>query len=421
LEKVVGPVATAVSENKFIIALTEGFLLSMPITLGVALIAVLSNFPIPAWITFLQQTGLQEVGNQMITLTLSLLAIYVVGAIGYRFTVNEGEHGMTGALLALASFIALQPVQSFETEAGAVSAILTEKMGSEGILVAIIIGLFIPWLYVKLSRKNLTLKLPESVPSNVSRSLAPTFVAMIIFGLVFLVKWLCLLTPYGDLFNLLTTLIAKPIAAFGATPIAMIIVFTLMNLFWFFGIHPNTILMVYLPILMMTGIANQEAFLKGEVLPYYAISIVGAALQIGGAGNTLGLCIATLFAKSEKYKAMRKLVIPANMFNINEPIIFGFPLMLNPIYFVPMVFSPMVSGIMALIYLKVMPTIALNPTISMPWVTPGFISTFFTGGMSLLILWIIALLIHFIMYLPFFLMDDRKALAEEQAASNVTA
>lgn len=421
LEKVVGPVATAVSENKFIIALTEGFLLSMPITLGVALIAVLSNFPIPAWITFLQQTGLQEVGNQMITLTLSLLAIYVVGAIGYRFTVNEGEHGMTGALLALASFIALQPVQSFETEAGAVSALLTEKMGSEGILVAIIIGLFIPWLYVKLSRKNLTLKLPESVPSNVSRSLAPTFVAMIIFGLVFLVKWLCLLTPYGDLFNLLTTLIAKPISAFGATPIAMIIVFTLMNLFWFFGIHPNTILMVYIPILMMTGIANQEAFLKGEALPYYAISIVGAVLQIGGAGNTLGLCIATLFAKSEKYKAMRKLVIPANMFNINEPIIFGFPLMLNPIYFVPMVFSPMVSGIMALIYLKVMPTISLNPAISMPWVTPGFITTFFTGGMSLLILWIIALLIHFIMYLPFFLMDDRKALAEEQAASNVTA
>src|SRR5699024_7405921 len=182
-----------------------------------------------------------------------------------------------------------------------------------------------------------------------------------------------------------------------------------------------TILMVYLPILMMTGIANQEAFLKGEALPYYAISIVGAALQIGGAGNTLGLCIATLFAKSEKYKAMRKLVIPANMFNINEPIIFGFPLMLNPIYFVPMVFSPMISGIMALIYLKVMPTISLNPTISMPWVTPGFITTFFTGGMSLLILWIIALLIHFIMYLPFFLMDDRKALAEEQAASNVTA
>lgn len=98
LEKIVGPIATKVGSNKFIIALTEGFMLTMPITLGVALIAVLTNFPIPAWLNFLQNAGLYDVGNQVITLTLSLLAIYVVGAIGYRYTVNEGEHGMTGAL-----------------------------------------------------------------------------------------------------------------------------------------------------------------------------------------------------------------------------------------------------------------------------------------------------------------------------------
>ena len=67
----------------------------------------------------------------------------------------------------------------------------------------------------------------------------------------------------------------------------------------------------------------------------HLFGILGACVQIGGAGNTLGLCIATLFAKSEKYKAMRKLVIPANIFNINEPIIFGFPIMLNPLYVIP--------------------------------------------------------------------------------------
>ena len=91
LEKIVGPIATKVGSNKFIIALTEGFMLTMPITLGVALIAVLTNFPIPAWLNFLQNAGLYDVGNQVITLTLSLLAIYVVGAIGYRYTVNEGD------------------------------------------------------------------------------------------------------------------------------------------------------------------------------------------------------------------------------------------------------------------------------------------------------------------------------------------
>ena len=154
-------------------------------------------------------------------------------------------------------------------------------MGSQGILVAILIGLFIPWLYVKLTRKKLVLKLPESVPPNVSQSMAPTFVAMIIFSLVFFIKYVTGLTPYGNVFTMITTIIAEPISAFGATPIALIVVFTLMNLFWFFGVHPNTILMVYVPILTMAGISNQEAFLAGKELPFYAFAIVGFAVQIG--------------------------------------------------------------------------------------------------------------------------------------------
>ena len=90
---------------------------------------------------------------------------------------------------------------------------------------------------------------------------------------------------------------------------------------------------------------------------------------------------------------MRKLVIPANIFNINEPIIFGFPLMLNPLYFIPMVLSPLVSGLFAMFYMNLI-DINVNPTISMPWVTPGFVTTFFTGGFPLALLWFLCLLIH---------------------------
>ena len=225
-----------------------------------------------------------------------------------------------------------------------ISALATSYMGSDGIFLAIILGLIIPKLYCVLMNKNLRLKLPDSVPPMVSMSLAPTFVAMIIFTLVFFVKWGCTFTPYGNLFNAVSTLIGQPISMFGASPISLIVVFSLMNLIWFFGIHPNAILMPYMPVLMMVGMANTEAYLAGKEMPFLIFSIVAACVQIGGAGNTLGLCIATLFAKSEKYKAMRKLVIPANIFNINEPIIFGFPIMLNPLYVIPMVFSPVVSG-----------------------------------------------------------------------------
>lgn len=414
LEKVVGPIATRVAESKYIKALTEGFMCTMPITLGVAVIAVLSNLPIASWTDFLNNTGLYQVGQDVVSLTLSLLAIYVVSAVGYCFTKNEHENGIIGAVMSTAAFIVLMPIQTFTTEAGAsVSTLATSYMGSDGIFVAIILGLLIPRLYCFLMTKNLRLKLPDSVPPMVSQSLAPTFVAMIIFTLVFFVKYACTFTSYGNVYAAISSIIGGPVASFGASPISLILVFTFMNLIWFFGIHPNTILMPYMPILMMASMANTEAFLAGETMPFLVFSILGACVQIGGAGNTLGLCIATLFAKSDKYKTMRKLVIPANIFNINEPIIFGFPVMLNPLYLIPMIFSPALSGFAAWGLLSFIP-VTFNPTISMPWVTPGFITVFFQGGFTLLIIWLISLIIHFIMYLPFFLIDDKNAFMAEQ-------
>lgn len=421
LERVVAPFAQKVSANKFITSLTQGFMYSMPITLGVALIAILINLPIGPWNAFVTGSGLYAIGQEVISLTLSLLAIYVVIAIGYAYTKNEGENGIIGGIMAMASFIMLMPIQSVPTETGMpVSMLRTSMMGSDGIFMAIIVGLFVPWLYCLLMKKNLRLKLPDSVPPMVSQSLAPTFVAMIIFTMMFFVKYGCSLTSYGNLFNMVTTLIGKPIATFGASPISLIIVFSLMNLIWFFGIHPNTILSCYMPVLMMVSVANTEAYTSGQELPYLLFAVLGGCVQIGGAGNTLGLCIATFFAKSQKYKAMRKLVVPANMFNINEPIIFGFPVMLNPLYFIPMVFSPLISGLIAIALFNIL-HVSINPTISMPWVTPGFVTTFMTGGVSFLIIWLVSLTIHFILYLPFFLIDDKNALLAENKESEEMA
>ena len=396
LEKVVGPFATAVANSRYIKALTEGFMYTMPITLGVAAIAVLANLPIPAWTQFLQSIGIYATALEVVSLTLSLLAIYVVGAIGYAFTKNEGENGAIGAVMSMAAFIILIPVQTFTNKAGAaVSTIATSYLGSDGIFLAIILGLVIP------------------VPPMVSQSLAPTFVAMILITSVFAVKYACTFTPYGNLFTLISTLVGKPVSAFGANPISLIAIFTLMNLIWFFGVHPNAILMPYMPILTIVGLANQEAFLSNQALPYLTFAVLSSCIQIGGAGNTLGLCIASFFGKSEKYKTMRKLVAPANLFNINEPAIFGFPIMLNPIYLIPMIFSAPVKGLLVLGLLKFIP-VSFNPTISMPWVTPGFVTAFFQGGVPLLVIWFLSLGIDFLMYLPFFLIDDKNALRQEQ-------
>ena len=413
IEKVMGPFANVVSTNKFIRALTAGFMATMPISLGTAAIAVLGNLPITPWQNFLVSMGLYQVAQDFISLTLSLLAIYVVISISYNYTKIEGKNAITGAVVSAAVFITLMPIKTSEIDGVMATSLLTSNMGSNGIFVAMIVGLLTPWIFCKLMNKNLKLKLPDSVPPMVADSLAPTFVAMILFFGVFMIKWGISLTSYGDIFTFITEVISKPVMYFGTSPWALIFMYCFMNLCWFFGIHPSPILSCYIPVLMAAGTANTEAFLAGQALPYLTFSIVGAAVYVGGNGNTLGLCIATLFAKSEKYKSMRKLVIPANIFNIDEPIIFGFPTMLNPLYFIPMVFTSLASGAVAILLVNILP-VTLNPTISLPWVTPGFVSSVMSGGLNLLLIWGVSVTIHFLMYLPFFMVDDANAYKDEQ-------
>ena len=386
---------------------------TMPISLGTAAIAVLGNLPITPWQNFLVSMGLYQVAQDFISLTLSLLAIYVVISISYNYTKIEGKNAITGAVVSAAVFITLMPIKTSEIDGVMATSLLTSNMGSNGIFVAMIVGLLTPWIFCKLMNKNLKLKLPDSVPPMVADSLAPTFVAMILFFGVFMIKWGISLTSYGDIFTFITEVISKPVMYFGTSPWALIFMYCFMNLCWFFGIHPSPILSCYIPVLMAAGTANTEAFLAGQALPYLTFSIVGAAVYVGGNGNTLGLCIATLFAKSEKYKSMRKLVIPANIFNINEPIIFGFPTMLNPLYFIPMVFTSLASGAVAILLVNILP-VTLNPTISLPWVTPGFVSSVMSGGLNLLLIWGVSVTIHFLMYLPFFMVDDANAYKDEQ-------
>ena len=414
-ENRLGPVMKKMSTNKYIQALANGFMLIVPVTLGVAVLAVLGNLPIPFWQSFLQKTGLYQVVQDFISLTMALTAIYLVGAIAYRYTQNvRGKDGMITAVIALASFMALMPIQ---TDKVGTTTLLMSNLGSNGIFVSMIIGLAVGSLYCSLMEKKITIKMPASVPPNVADSLAPTFVVMIIFMIIFILKYVFILTPFGNVFDFISAVVQRPVMHIAASAGGLLLFELFATLLWFFGVHPNTLNSVLWPILMAAGTANIEAYVAGKELPYLAMSILYPLLTIGGQGNTLGLCLSTLTAKSDKYKTMRKLVIPANIFNINEPIIFGFPLMLNPIYFIPMLLTTLLSGVIGIAYINVI-GINFNPSVSLPWVTPGFVSTFMSGGISYLILWILVVAIHTVVYLPFFKIDDNKTLKEEKKLLN---
>ncbi len=418
LEKVMGPFAQKLSESKIISALTAGMMSSMPITLGVAAFAILGNIPIPFLQEFLTSTGMGKHMLDIVSATTSLLAVYIVPTIAYHYAKNEKENGLTSAVLAIAAFICLQP-QTILVGDKSINALQQSYLGSNGIFVGMITAIVIGMAYSALMKKNIKLKLPSSVPPNVSESLSPTFVAMIIFFGVFIVRWLVGLTPYGNIFDLVSDVVAKPVMLFGANPIALILFHCFMNLCWFFGIHPAPIISVYLPVLMAAGTANTEAFLAGTPsaeLPFLTFGLLYGFCYIGGTGSTLSLAFAMLSAKSERYKAFSKIAIVPNIFNINEPMIFGVPIMLNPIFFIPMILVSLVGGLMGVIFLEVLKVgDAFNPTISLPWVMPSFISPFITGGWKLGLAILAVIIVQYFVWLPFFKVADNQALREEQS------
>lgn len=420
LEKVMGPFAQKLSESKIISALTAGMMSSMPITLGVAAFAILGNLPIPFWQNFLTSTGMGQHMLDIVAGTSSLLALYIVPTIAYHYAKNEKENGLTAAVLALAAFVVLQP-QNITLGDQTVAGLLQSNLGSNGIFVGMITAILIGMSYSKLMKKNIKLKLPSSVPPNVSESLSPTFVAMIIFFGVFAVRYLAGLTPYGNIFDLVSNVVAKPVMLFGANPWAMIAFHCFMNICWFFGIHPAPILSVYIPVLMSAGTANTEAFLAGTPsaeLPFLTFSLLYGFCYIGGTGSTLSLAFSMYTAKSERYKVFRNIAVVPNIFNINEPMIFGMPIMLNPIFFIPMILSSLVGGLMGYAALEFFAVgSAFNPTISLPWVMPPFIGPFITGGWKLGVAVLVVIFVQMFIWYPFFKIADNQALKEEQSVA----
>lgn len=420
LEKFVGPVAQKMSESKTIQALTNGMMAVLPVSLGVAFIAIVGNFPIEAWQNFLWNIGLGQVIQDTINITSGLYAIYIVCTIAYETAKIEDENPVTCTILSLAFFLILAPQIQMDIGGGEFIPVLqTSSIGSDGIFVGMIVAIAVTRFYAYLMKKNLKIKLPESVPTMVTDSLSPTFVAMIIFVIAFALKAVLSMTAFGDAMTFVNTMITQPITAVGVTPLSVVLIFTFANLLWFFGIHPSAIINIFYAIAAPVLIANVNAFLAGEPLPYLEVLFMLSIIMVGGTGNTIGLAINMLFAKSERFKALNKVSFVPSIFNINEPLIFGVPVMLNPIFFIPLMLSTAVGGIIVHLFYKIGFLSYINPTVELPWVTPPVIVEWFVGGFKFAAVIAVVVVALTLLYLPFFKMADKNALKEEEELKKV--
>lgn len=416
LEGTLAPLAQKMGNSKFAAVMSAG-MMYLPISVGGAICSMLANFPLPQVTEFLTSVGLTPIFQGIADVTINMAAFYMAFALAYRYAKLEKQDGVVSGLFAAATLLALMPHTVGEGEA-AVAALPSAYLGSKGIFVGMICGLLIGMLYTKLMKSGrLVIKLPDSVPEMVSQSLSPILVGVVIFGIVAAFQAIFGAISSVNLFDFVNDAIGAPLMSIGATPIAFILSFVLANLLFFVGIHPVSVLSAMAPVLLALLMGALEEISAGAPISNLSTLAVYAFSNFGGTGSTLPLVAIMFFlAKSERYKAFSKIALLPNIMNINEPVIFGMPVVMNPILFVPFVLTAVLCPTVALIAVKLGFITTLNPAVMMalPFTVPAPITALFVGGIPGLVVSCINAVLVGLLYYPFFRVLDKQALAQEQ-------
>ena len=288
-------------------------------------------------------------------------------------------------------------------------------LGSAGLFVGIIATIFAVEVYRLTTATGFKIKMPDGVPESVARSFEALVPAtIIILTMSTITFWLKI-----DLHKIAGFLIG-PLVMVSDSWISVVVIVLLVTFFWSFGIHGDSIVgSVMRTVWLLLLDQNTNALASGKAIPNIAAEpLYQWFIWIGGSGTTIGFAILLLFkAKSSYGKALGKAAILPSIFNINEPIIFGAPTVLNPILLPPFIITPVVSGLIA--YGAMSIGLVNKVTSTPPWTLPGPIGAFLAtnGDIRALILNVLLIILSIVIYYPFFVRYDKKLLAEEHAES----
>ncbi|TDT51902.1 PTS cellobiose transporter subunit IIC [Fonticella tunisiensis] len=428
-EEKVMPVAGKISEQKHLKAIRDGIILAMPFIIVGSVFLILGFLPIPGYNEFMARTFGEKWLTKLlypVGVTFDLMAVFVSVGVAYRLAENYKVDAISAGAISLASFLLVTPFKVMFTPEGAKQAvevggaIPAALMGSKGMFVAMIMAIISTEIYRKIIQKGIVIKMPAGVPPAVSKS----FVALIPTAAVITVTWVIRLgfemTSWGDMHNFITKVLSGPLSILGASLFGAVGSELLVQLFWSVGLHgANLVSGVMGPIWLQLMDQNRAVFQAnpGAQLPNVVTQqFFDNFIHIGGSGATLSLVVLLLtVARSKQLKSLGRLSIGAGIFNINEPITFGMPIVLNPIMIIPFVLSPI--AIVIISYIAMSTGLVARPAgIAVPWTTPPVISGYLaTGGkISGAVLQIVNFFVTMAIYYPFVKMWDKKKVEEEK-------
>ncbi len=409
---------TKFSQLRYVKIIMNAFMSVAAFSIGASLFTLIRSIPIPFWQTFLTNTGLTDILNIPISMVSNMYAIMVVISIGFEIAKSFDEKPLPAAMIAFGSFMILTPFEATvalqngeETIRGVAQNVLgLGPLGSQGIFLAMFAGILAARLYVFLIKKNIKINMGNSVPPSV----AGMFETMIPAGLVFIVfiviRLIFAATPYGTAQAFIYGVLQAPLVGIGATPVGASLYLLFAELLWVFGIHGGLITYAALGSVRSAATqANMAAFAAGEAVPYLEWTLLTPLNNV----HVLALTILLIFSKAKQHKSLGKLSIMTSLFNITEPIIFGLPMILNPVMALPFVLLPSINMLLTsflmrsgIIAMSTGAALASNvPTPIYLWMT--------TNSITGLIWGILLIVLDAAAFYPFFKVAEKQALKQE--------
>ncbi|POP43828.1 PTS sugar transporter subunit IIC [Superficieibacter electus] len=410
LENKLLPILMRIGNNVILVAVRDGISFTLPFIIAGSVFLIIANLPIPGWSEFLGPYA--EMLSVPVQATFGAIGLIAAIGISYNLAKRYNLDCLSCCCITVAVFLLAQLDDAHK--------INVNNFGAAGLFSAIILSVITVYIVRFFVEKKIYIRLPDSVPPAVLQSFISLAPAMACLTLI----WLIRVVLNFDI-NAFFTLILSPLVMGLDTLPGILILVALISLLWSCGIHGTNVLSgITSPIFLKFIAENTEAYLQHQPVPHItAEGFYNFFICTGGSGATMGLVLAMLLSKSRYYKSLGRISIGPAIFCINEPVIFGVPMVFNPVMMLPLILTPMV--ICTCSYLLMQFGIIGRPVFQIPWTMPPILNGYFaTGGNIPAAIWSgCMVIISTVMYYPFFRILERKQLAteKEEAAAALTA
>ena len=419
IENKITPLAGAMGSQRHVVAIRDGFLAALPFMIigSFLLVFIFPPFSPDTQIGFCRawlDLSLKYREQLMLPFNLSMgvMTFFISVGIG----ASLGKHYkldpiMTGLLAFMAFLLVAAPYKDGQ--------ISTQYFSGQGIFTALITAIYASEMYAFLKRHNITIRLPKEVPTGVARSFEILIPVVVIVLTLHPLNLIIESTTGMILPEAIMHLLSPLVAASDSLP-AILISVLICQILWFAGIHGALIVTgIMNPFWMANLSANQAALAAGQALPHiYLQGFWDHYLLIGGVGSTLPLAFLLLRSRAVHLRTIGKMGVVPSMFNINEPILFGAPVIMNPVFFLPFILVPMVNAVLAWTATKLG---WLAQVVSLtPWTTPAPIGASWAANwaFSPVIMCLICMMMSALMYYPFVKAYERTLQKQEAAQDN---